>query len=66
MLKVSAFYLEKQKSSISKEKFFWPQVVSKHAKREPNFQLRFGTDHQKSKRPFWLGYFGLVQAGRYS
>jgi hypothetical protein len=44
MLKVSAFYLEKQKSVISKENIFLA-VVSKHAKiipkdgaSRPNFQ----------------------------
>jgi hypothetical protein len=34
MLKVSAFYLEKQKSFISKKNIFLA-VVSKYAKRDP-------------------------------
>ena len=34
MLKVSAFYLEKQKSLFLKKYIFWA-VVSKYAKRDP-------------------------------
>ena len=48
MLKVSAFYLEKQKSFIPKKKYKFLAIVSKHAKiipkdgaSHPNFQWRF-------------------------
>ena len=43
MLKVSAFYLEKQKSFIPKKIFFWPLSISKQKNFVywPNFQLRF-------------------------
>ena len=57
MLKVSAFYLEKQKSFIPKENIFLA-VVSKYAKRDPkdgvfcpNFQRRFCYSRKNCTKP---------------
>jgi hypothetical protein len=48
MLKVSAFYLEKQKSFINKKIFFSPQSISKQKKTlftDPIYSEGFGKCH---------------------